>query len=52
MSWTTSGNQIALEQLRRRKAGEHMTGRVARLPHVSKQSKRRLGPLQTSFVDP
>jgi phosphatidylserine/phosphatidylglycerophosphate/cardiolipin synthase-like enzyme len=42
---------VALEQLRRREAGEPMTRRVSRLPHVSKRSKRLLGPLQTFLVD-
>ncbi|MGH2775698.1 MAG: phospholipase D-like domain-containing protein [Actinomycetota bacterium] len=42
---------IALEQLQRREAGEPMTHRVTRLPHVSKRSKRLLGPLQTFLVD-
>lgn len=42
---------VAIEQLRRREAGEPMTSRVARLPHVSKRSKRLLGPLQTFLVD-
>jgi phosphatidylserine/phosphatidylglycerophosphate/cardiolipin synthase-like enzyme len=42
---------VALEQLQRREAGELMTRRVARLPHVSKRSKRLLGPLQTFLVD-
>jgi len=42
---------IALDQLRRREAGQSMTRRVSRLPHVSKSSKRLLGPLQTLLVD-
>ena len=42
---------VALEQLERREAGEPMTRRVTRLPHVSKRSKRLLGPLQTFLVD-
>ena len=42
---------IALEQLRRREEGKRMTRRIARLPHVSKRSKRLLGPLQTFLVD-
>ncbi|CAN5737526.1 phospholipase D-like domain-containing protein [soil metagenome] len=42
---------IALEQLERRETGEPMTRRVTRLPHVSKRSKRLLGPLQTFLVD-
>ncbi len=42
---------VALDQLQRREAGQPMTRRVARLPHVSKRSKRLLGPLQTFLVD-
>jgi phosphatidylserine/phosphatidylglycerophosphate/cardiolipin synthase-like enzyme len=42
---------VALDQLHRREAGQPMTRRVARLPHVSKRSKRLLGPLQTFLVD-
>ena len=42
---------VALDQLQRREAGRSMTRRVARLPHVSKRSKRLLGPLQTFLVD-
>ena len=42
---------IALDQLHRREAGQPMTRRVSRLPHVSKRSKRLLGPLQTFLVD-
>jgi phosphatidylserine/phosphatidylglycerophosphate/cardiolipin synthase-like enzyme len=42
---------IALDQLHRREAGQPMTRRVSRLPHVSKRSKRLLGPLQTLLVD-
>lgn len=41
----------ALEQLERREAGEPPTHRLARLPQVSKRSKRLLGPLQTFLVD-
>jgi phosphatidylserine/phosphatidylglycerophosphate/cardiolipin synthase-like enzyme len=42
---------VALDQFQRREAGRPMTRRVARLPHVSKRSKRLLGPLQTFLVD-
>lgn len=41
----------ALEQLERREAGQPPTHRLTRLPHVSKRSKRLLGPLQTFLVD-
>lgn len=41
----------AVEQLERREAGEPPTHRLTRLPHVSKRSKRLLGPLQTFLVD-
>jgi phosphatidylserine/phosphatidylglycerophosphate/cardiolipin synthase-like enzyme len=42
---------VALEQLELREAGEPLTRRVTRLPHVSKRSKRLLGPVQTFLVD-
>ena len=41
----------AVEQLERREAGVPPTHRLTRLPHVSKRSKRLLGPLQTFLVD-
>ena len=41
----------AVEQLERREAGAPVTHRLTRLPHVSKRSKRLLGPLQTFLVD-
>lgn len=41
----------ALEQLERRETGAPPTHRLTRLPHVSKRSKRLLGPLQTFLVD-
>lgn len=41
----------AVEQLERRERGEPPTHRLTRLPHVSKRSKRLLGPLQTFLVD-
>lgn len=41
----------AVEQLERRERGEALTHRLTRLPHVSKRSKRLLGPLQTFLVD-
>lgn len=42
---------IALEQLELKEAGVAITRRVVRLQHVSKRSKRLLGPLQTFLVD-
>jgi phosphatidylserine/phosphatidylglycerophosphate/cardiolipin synthase-like enzyme len=41
----------AIEQLERRESGAPVTHRLTRLPHVSKRSKRLLGPLQTFLVD-
>jgi phosphatidylserine/phosphatidylglycerophosphate/cardiolipin synthase-like enzyme len=41
----------SVEQLERREAGAPLTHRLTRLPHVSKRSKRLLGPLQTFLVD-
>jgi phosphatidylserine/phosphatidylglycerophosphate/cardiolipin synthase-like enzyme len=42
---------MAREQLERREAGKPPTHRLVRLPHISKRSKRLLGPLQTLLVD-
>jgi len=42
---------ISEEQLDRRRAGEPLTHRLARLPHVSKRSARLLGPLNGMLVD-
>ena len=42
---------IAEEQLARRRAGEPLTHRLVRLPHVSRRSGRLLGPLQGLLVD-
>jgi len=42
---------IAAEQQARREAGEPMTHRLARLPHVSKRLRRLLGPLNGVVVD-
>ena len=42
---------IALEQEARRKAGQALTHRLVRLPHVSRRSERLLGPLQGFAVD-
>jgi phosphatidylserine/phosphatidylglycerophosphate/cardiolipin synthase-like enzyme len=41
----------AEEQFQRRVAGEPMTHRLAKLPHVSRRSERLLGPLQNLFLD-
>ena len=42
---------IAYEQQARREAGEAMTHRLARLPHVSKRLRRLLGPLDGLVFD-
>ena len=42
---------IAYEQQERRAAGEAMTHRLARLPHVSKRLRRLLGPLDGMVFD-
>ena len=42
---------LATEQLERRKAGAPLTHGLVRLPHVSRRSKRLLGPLQSLLVD-
>jgi phosphatidylserine/phosphatidylglycerophosphate/cardiolipin synthase-like enzyme len=42
---------IAMEQLRRRQAGEPMTARITALPGVSKRAERLRGPLQALVVD-
>ena len=42
---------IACEQQARREAGEAMTHRLARLPHVSKRLRRLLGPLDGLVFD-
>ena len=42
---------IAGEQAQRRQAGQPMTHRLARLPHLSRHSRRLLGPLQGLIVD-
>jgi phosphatidylserine/phosphatidylglycerophosphate/cardiolipin synthase-like enzyme len=42
---------ISQEQLERRLAGEPLTHRLARLPHVSKRTARLLGPVNGLFVD-
>jgi phosphatidylserine/phosphatidylglycerophosphate/cardiolipin synthase-like enzyme len=42
---------LAAEQGERRRAGQALTHRLVRLPHVSKRSERLLGPLQSFLVD-
>jgi phosphatidylserine/phosphatidylglycerophosphate/cardiolipin synthase-like enzyme len=42
---------LATEQLERRTAGAPLTHGLVRLPHVSRRSKRLLGPLQSLLVD-
>jgi phosphatidylserine/phosphatidylglycerophosphate/cardiolipin synthase-like enzyme len=42
---------ISDDQLRRLQAGQPLTHRLVRLPHVSRRSKRLLGPLQGLLVD-
>ena len=42
---------ISEEQLARRTAGEPLTHRLVRLPHVSRRSSRAFGPLQGLLVD-
>jgi phosphatidylserine/phosphatidylglycerophosphate/cardiolipin synthase-like enzyme len=42
---------LASEQLERRAAGAPLTHGLVRLPHVSRRSKRLLGPLQSLLVD-
>jgi phosphatidylserine/phosphatidylglycerophosphate/cardiolipin synthase-like enzyme len=42
---------IAAEQQARRQAGEAMTHRLARLPHVSKRLRRLLGPVDGMVFD-
>jgi phosphatidylserine/phosphatidylglycerophosphate/cardiolipin synthase-like enzyme len=46
-----SWGHIAAEQLRRREAGRQLTHRLVALPHVSKRSRRILGPFQSLFLD-
>jgi PLD-like domain len=47
----TRWRPIATEQQELREAGEAMTHRLARLPHVSKRLRRLLGPLDGVVVD-
>ena len=42
---------LASEQLERRMAGAHLTHGLVGLAHVSRRSKRLLGPLQSLLVD-
>jgi phosphatidylserine/phosphatidylglycerophosphate/cardiolipin synthase-like enzyme len=42
---------ISREQLERRQAGQPLTHRLVRLPHVSRRSERLLGPVQGLLVD-
>ena len=42
---------IAAEQQAPREAGEAMTHRLARLPHVSKRLRRLFGPLDRMVFD-
>jgi phosphatidylserine/phosphatidylglycerophosphate/cardiolipin synthase-like enzyme len=42
---------ISTEQLERRQAGQPLTHRLVRLPHVSKRSGRLMGPFQGLLVD-
>ena len=42
---------LAEEQLARREAGEPLTHKLVLLPHVSRRSRRLLGPLQSFVVD-
>jgi phosphatidylserine/phosphatidylglycerophosphate/cardiolipin synthase-like enzyme len=42
---------ISKEQLERRNAGQPLTHRLVRLPHVSRRSGRVLGPISGIFVD-
>jgi phosphatidylserine/phosphatidylglycerophosphate/cardiolipin synthase-like enzyme len=42
---------ISAEQLERRVRGQPLTHRLVRLPHVSRRSKRALGPLSGLLVD-
>jgi phosphatidylserine/phosphatidylglycerophosphate/cardiolipin synthase-like enzyme len=41
---------LSEEQLARRQRGEPLTHRLARLPHVSRRSRRLLGPVQSLLV--
>jgi phosphatidylserine/phosphatidylglycerophosphate/cardiolipin synthase-like enzyme len=42
---------ISKEQLARRQAGQPLTHRLVRLPHLSKRTERLLGPLQGLLID-
>jgi phosphatidylserine/phosphatidylglycerophosphate/cardiolipin synthase-like enzyme len=47
----TMWKPISAEQLERRSDGRPLTHRLVRLPHVSKRSRRVLGPINGLFVD-
>ncbi|MDX6482601.1 MAG: hypothetical protein QOE95_372, partial [Gaiellaceae bacterium] len=47
----TRWKPMATEQLARRESGRPLTHRLVRLPHVSKHSRRLLGPIQGLLVD-
>jgi hypothetical protein len=42
---------VAEEQLERRKSAAALTHKLLRLPHISRRSRRLLGPLQSFVVD-
>jgi hypothetical protein len=42
---------ISKEQLERRTSGQRLTHRLVRLPHVSRRTRRMLGPLNGLVVD-
>jgi phosphatidylserine/phosphatidylglycerophosphate/cardiolipin synthase-like enzyme len=42
---------ISKEQLERRASGKPLTHRVVRLPHVSRRTRRMLGPINGMIVD-
>jgi hypothetical protein len=42
---------ISKEQLERRVSGKPLTHRVVRLPHVSRRTRRMLGPINGMIVD-
>ncbi len=42
---------ISREQLERRTSGRHLTHRLVRLPHVSRRTRRMLGPINGIVVD-
>jgi hypothetical protein len=42
---------ISKEQLERRSNGQPLTHRLVRLPHVSRRTRRLLGPINSIVVD-